>query len=83
MSSELTTHLATLVHGMRYAVLNWPNPGVETVFKRGDGVPISAEMKQYLEANAVDQFAVDDGYGERTYRTRCKFHFTPITETVA
>lgn len=82
MLDDKLTYIATLNNGHRYAVL-WPNSGGEIVFTKGKGVQISAEMKPYLETSAVDQLMVDEGYGERSYRTRCKFSFEPITKPAA
>ena len=80
MKSKRNTYKAVLVHGRRYSVLS-ANSEEEVVFKRGKGVPISAELKCLLETNAVDQITFERRPGQECIEERCKFRFDPIAET--
>lgn len=78
--NDLThTYIATLTSGLRYMVI-WPGSGEETVFRKGDGVPVTEELKRFLEAKAVDAITVDEGSKGKSYRKACKFILAPINE---
>lgn len=70
MSKETPKFHATLKRGKRYSLAKR-----NILFERGKSVPVSAEVKAYLEKNAI--FSLKDEAG-RVIETRCSFEFVAI-----
>lgn len=67
---------ATLVRGRQYRLLKHKgSPNEYFVFVKGQPVPVSAEVKNYLEQSAVDPVQTTFSTGEIETENVCKFEF--------